>query len=65
MGAPQKPFSKQYLNFLLRHDTRSYLKKMDQGSGQGAGWRKSAAYTVVFEHFEPTRNAAMGRQTHF
>jgi hypothetical protein len=25
---------------------RSYLKKVDQGSGQGAGRRKSAAYTV-------------------
>jgi hypothetical protein len=47
---------------------------VDQGSGQvldpelavgGAGRRKRAAYTVVCEHFEPTRNAAMGRQTHF
>jgi hypothetical protein len=27
--------------------------------------RKSAAYTVVCEHFEPTRNAALGTQTHF
>jgi hypothetical protein len=40
--------------------TRSYLKKVDQGSGQGAGRRKSGAYAVVCEHFEPTRNAAMG-----
>jgi len=47
-----------------------YLKNVDQGSGQvvdpelavvgGAGRRKSAAYTVVCEHFELTRNAAMG-----
>jgi hypothetical protein len=43
----------------------SHLKNVDQGSGQGAGRRKSAAYTVVCEHFEPTRNAAMGTQTHF
>ncbi|MBW2174078.1 MAG: hypothetical protein JRF64_05435 [Deltaproteobacteria bacterium] len=45
--------------------TTSHLKNVDQGSGQGAGRRKSAAYTVVCEHFEPTRNAAMGTQTHF
>jgi hypothetical protein len=57
----------------FRHPS-SHLKKVDQGPGQvvdpelavgGAGRRKSAAYTVVCEHFEPTRNAAMGRQTHF
>jgi hypothetical protein len=35
---------------------RTYLKNMDQGSGQGAGRQKSGAYTVVCEHFEPTRN---------
>jgi hypothetical protein len=40
--------------------TRTHLKNVDQGSGQGAGRGKSAAYTVVCEHFEPTRNAAMG-----
>jgi hypothetical protein len=49
--------------------TRSRLKKVNQGSGQvvdpelvvgGAERRKSGAYTVVCEHFEPTRNAAMG-----
>ncbi|MEE9402098.1 MAG: hypothetical protein V3V47_02760, partial [Desulfobacteria bacterium] len=40
--------------------TTSHLKDVDQGSGQGAGRRKSAAYTAVCEHFEPTRNAAMG-----
>jgi four helix bundle protein len=39
---------------------RTHVKNGDQGSGQGAGRRKSAAYTVVCEHFEPTRNAAMG-----
>jgi hypothetical protein len=45
------------------------VKNVNQGSGQvvdpelavgGAGRRKSAAYTVVCEHFEPIRNAAMG-----
>ena len=41
-------------------ETRTHLKNVDQGSGQGAGRRKSAAYTGVFEHFETTRNAAMG-----
>jgi hypothetical protein len=44
---------------------RTHLKIVDQGSGQGAGRRKSGAYTVVCKHFEPTRNAAMWRQTHF
>jgi 3-methyladenine DNA glycosylase Tag len=38
---------------------RMHLKKVDQGSEQGAVWRKSGAYTIVFEHFEPNRNAAM------
>ncbi len=52
-------------NKLLGHNSRSHLKKVDQGSGQGAGRRKSPAYTIVCKHFEPTRNAAMGRQTHF
>jgi hypothetical protein len=53
------------LPLFLFTQSRSYLKKVDQGSGQGAGRLKSAAYTVVCEHFEPTRNAAMGPQTHF
>jgi hypothetical protein len=44
----------------FRTETRIHLKNVDQGSGQGAGRRKSAAYTEVCEHFEPTRNAAMG-----
>ncbi len=34
-------------------------KIVDRGSGQGAGWRKSRAYTVVCEHFELVRNAAL------
>jgi hypothetical protein len=34
-------------------------KIVDWGSEQGAGWRKSGAYTVVCEHFEPFRNAAL------
>jgi hypothetical protein len=46
-------------------ESKSHLKKVDQGSGQGAWRRERGAYTVVCEHFEPTRNAAMGRQTHF
>ena len=46
---------------LQRYKTnRSRLKKVNQGLGQGGGRRKSGAYTVVCEHFEPTRNAAMG-----
>jgi hypothetical protein len=58
----------------MASNTTSHLKNVDQGSGQvvdpelavgGAGQRKSAAYTAVCEHFEPTRNAAMGTQTHF
>jgi hypothetical protein len=39
---------------------RIHLKKVDQGSGQGAGRLKSGAYTLVCEHFEAGRNAAMG-----
>jgi hypothetical protein len=35
------------------------LKNVDQGSGQGAGRRKSGTYTLVCEHFEPVRNTAM------
>ncbi len=34
-------------------------KIVDRGSEQGARWRKSGAYTVVCEHFEPARNAAL------
>jgi hypothetical protein len=46
-----KPY---FFNKLLRHNTRTHLKNVDQGSGQvvdpelavgGAGRRKSAAYT--------------------
>jgi hypothetical protein len=48
-----------FLKKLLRRDTRTHLKNVDQGSGQGAGRQKSAAYTAVCEHFEPIRNAAM------
>jgi hypothetical protein len=39
---------------------RIRLKTVDQGSGQGAGRLKSGAYTIVCEHFEAGRNAAMG-----
>jgi len=34
-------------------------KNVDQGSWQGAVRRKSAAYTLVCEHFEPSRKIAM------
>ena len=34
-------------------------KIVDRGSGQGAGQRKSGAYTAVCEHFELARNAAL------
>jgi hypothetical protein len=40
--------------------SRTYLKNVTKGSGQGAGRIKSGAYAVVCEHFEPLRNAAMG-----
>ena len=40
-------------------------KIVDQVSGQGAGRRKSGAYTVVCEHFEPIRNAVMDPNMHF
>ena len=45
---------------LMKVDNTSHLKKVDKVSGQGAGRRESAAYTVVCEHFEPTHNAAKG-----
>jgi hypothetical protein len=44
----------------MKVDNTSHLKKVDKVSGQGAGRRESAAYTVVCEHFEPTHNAAKG-----
>ena len=40
---------------------RSYLRNADYVQGQGAGRRKSAAYTGVCEHFEEVRNAVIGR----
>jgi hypothetical protein len=49
-----------YHNLKLWTITRTHLKNMDQGSGQGAGRLKSGAYTEVFEHFESGRNTAMG-----
>jgi hypothetical protein len=50
---------------VLRYITRTYLKNVAKGSGQGAGWVKSGAYTLVCEHFEPTRNTALGTLTRF
>ena len=32
---------------------------------QGTGRRKSAAYTIVCEHFEEVGNAAVEREMHF
>ncbi len=37
-------------------------KYADFGSGQGAIRFKSGAYTLVREHFEADRNAAMGQK---
>jgi hypothetical protein len=37
------------------------LKLSDPVRGQGAIWFKSGAYTIVSEHFEPNRNAAIGK----
>ena len=44
---------------------RSCFKTPDQVRGQGAGRRKSAAYTEVCEHFEEAGNAAIGAQMGF
>ena len=42
-------------------ECRNYLKNADYVQGQGAGRRKSGAYTVVCEHFEEVRNAVIER----
>jgi hypothetical protein len=39
--------------------TRTHLKKVDLGSGQGAYRFESGAYTQVCEHFESVCNASM------
>jgi hypothetical protein len=49
-----------FSNIFVGNETKSYIKDVDQGSGQGAERFKSGAYTAVCEHFEPIRNAAMG-----
>jgi hypothetical protein len=59
-----RPFSifiavKSFMTKSSGVSTITHLKNMDQGSGQGAGRLKSGAYTVVFEHFESSRNTAM------
>ena len=55
------------VHFALKN--RTYLKNMDQGSGQGTGQRKSGAYTVVCEHFllacNPATGGTLGPQTRF
>ena len=40
-------------------------KIVDHVQRQGAGRRKSAAYTVVCEHFEEVGNKVIGRRMHF
>jgi hypothetical protein len=42
--------------------TKLVSKRLGFGSGQGAGRLKSGAYMVACEHFEPTRNAALGQK---
>jgi hypothetical protein len=50
-----------FLNKLLRHNTRTHLKNVAQGSEQGAGGaKKRSIHGSVCEHVEPTRNASMG-----
>jgi hypothetical protein len=58
----QKTFNPSHLSFYSYFwDTtlEPISKIVDRGSGQGAGWRKSGAYTAVCEHFEPARNTAL------
>jgi len=55
MAKPNLPLAEIIRKFV----TRTHLKNVDQGSWQGAVWRKSGAYTIVCEHFEPSRNTAM------
>ncbi len=40
-------------------------KRWIRVQGKAWGGEKAQHTTVVCEHFEPTRNAAMERQTHF
>jgi hypothetical protein len=49
----------RYQSAIQNKKERTHLKNADEGSGQGAGRRKSGAYTQVCEHFEPIRNAAL------
>ena len=49
------------VNFLLE----AISNIVDHVQWQGASQRKSAAYTVVCEHFEEAGNIAIGRQMHF
>jgi hypothetical protein len=46
--------------FMSKIASRTHFKDVDQGSWQGAARRKSGAYTLVCEYFEPIRNTAMG-----
>jgi len=52
-------FPDQGFNWFLS-ETGTFLKKVIKGSGQGAGRLKSGAYTLVCEHFETSRNTALG-----
>jgi hypothetical protein len=49
-----------FLNKLLRHNTRTYLKNKVRVQAKARSGEKAGAYTVVCAHFEPSRNAAMG-----
>ena len=40
-------------------------KIVDRAQQQGTGRRKSAAYTIVCEHFEEIGNAAVECEMHF
>jgi hypothetical protein len=61
----RRVYPKNNLRLQAEVKFRTHLKKVDQGSCQGAGRRKSGAYTLVCEHFEPIRNTAMSTQTLF
>ena len=50
----------QYI-IILRLTLEPISKIVDHAQEQGTGRRKSAAYTVVCEHFEEVGNAALER----
>ncbi len=52
-------------NKLLGHNTRSYLKKVDRGSGPGGGGAQSRCGGMSILSPIHRDNPAMGRQTHY